>query len=240
LVPAPKTVILGERASEGLSSWRLGKGSIEVGALREELGIDPGAKVVGFVGRLTRDKGIPELATAFRMLREQKRNIHLILVGTFEEGDPVDGATVAWMRGRHDVHCVGYRANPAPYFDLLDVFVFPTYREGLPTVLLEAAAAGKPVVSTRTTGVIDIVVDGITGLLVPPGNSAALAAAIARILDDEALGKRMGAAAKRLVAEQFDNSIFLNRLGDMLWKSADQSIRSGHAKVSATPSRSMS
>jgi glycosyltransferase involved in cell wall biosynthesis len=98
----------------------------------------------------------------------------------------------------------------------MDVFVFPTYREGMGKVLLEAAASGVPAVSTRVTGVIDVVVDGVTGILVPPGDANALAQAVASLLDDPSLAKRMARAGRQLIREHFDNSIYLQRLATML------------------------
>jgi glycosyltransferase involved in cell wall biosynthesis len=98
----------------------------------------------------------------------------------------------------------------------MDVFVFPTHREGLGRVLLEAAAAGKPVVSTLTTGVVDIVQDGITGKLVPPLDPTALADATGALLSHPTLAARMGACGRELVERHFDNSVYLERLGKVL------------------------
>jgi glycosyltransferase involved in cell wall biosynthesis len=210
IVDGKKAVLLGERASEGIS-------------LRHRVHTEPASlqlpeaiPVIGFVGRLTRDKGIHELIEAFRILRRSGLEARLLLLGSFETGDPVDPATADAIRTDPDIHWLGYVPDPAPYYQRMDVCVLPTYREGLPTVLLEAAAAGKPVVSTRTTGVVDVVLDGITGLLVPPCDAAALACAISRLLTNRELASRMGRQARRLIAEQFDNSYYLNRLGAML------------------------
>jgi glycosyltransferase involved in cell wall biosynthesis len=219
IVDARKAMLLGERASEGLPSRRTGlPGPAVTDALRRDLGMTQGVPVIGFVGRLTRDKGIGELARAFQMLQSQGRPAHLLLVGAFESGDPVDPEVVAWLRSNPDVYCTGFLEDPRPFLEMMDIFAFPTYREGLPMVLLEAAAAGKPVVSTRTTGVVDVVVDGDTGLLVPPGDPVALTRAIERLLDDRTLARQMGARARQLVGEQFENSSYLNRLGEMLQK----------------------
>ena len=211
-----KLVLLGERASEGI---RLESNSIGIGstlALRRRLGIPEGSPVLGFVGRLTRDKGVEELVESFRILLSEGRDVHLLVLGELESGDPVNPATIDWIRTCPQVHWPGYVADPTPYYPLMDVFVFPTHREGLGKVLLEAAAAAKPVVSTRTTGVVDVVIDGVTGILVPSQDSASLAQATGRLLDDQSLARRMGQAAHCLVREQFDNSVYLTRLGNML------------------------
>ncbi len=208
VVPARKATLLGERVSEGISPRASGE------ARRLEL--PAGAPVIGFVGRLTRDKGIGELVEAFRMVRARGIDLQLLLLGEFEKGDPVDRATVDFIENDPNVHWMGYVPNPSAYYPRMDVFVFPTYREGLGRVLLEAGAAGKPVVSTRTTGVVDVVIDGVTGLLVPTRDAAALAGAVEKLLADCELAARMGRQARRAVEEHFDNSIYLQRLGTML------------------------
>jgi glycosyltransferase involved in cell wall biosynthesis len=217
IAPPAKVLLLGDRASEGIPGPdRPTPGPGPRLAARRSLGISDGSQVLGFVGRLTRDKGIQELVECFRILHAERRDVHLLLLGTFESGDPVNSSTADWIRNCPQINWLGYVADPTPYYPLMDLFVFPTYREGLSRVLLEAAAFGKPVVSTRVTGVVDVVVDGITGLLVPPGDSGALAQAAGRILDDRCMAARMGEAARCLVREHFDNSVYLDRLGNML------------------------
>jgi glycosyltransferase involved in cell wall biosynthesis len=210
-----KAVLLGDRASEGIAVAPCPP-SEPRSVLRNRMGIPEDAEVIGFVGRLTRDKGVEDLAQAFRILKSEGRATHLLIIGDLETGDALDRDTVEWIRSADGVHWIGYIDEPRPYFDVMDLFVFPTYREGLSTVLLEAAAAAKPVVSTRTTGVVDIVQDGITGVLVEAGDARALARATAMLLDNQELAAQMGRRARLLVEQQFDNSIYLDRLGKML------------------------
>jgi glycosyltransferase involved in cell wall biosynthesis len=152
--------------------------------------------------------------------------VHLLLLGELETGDPVDAATVEAIRTDPTIRWLGYVPNAAPYYPLMDVFVFPTHREGLGRVLLEAAAAGKPVVATRTTGVVDVVVDGVTGLLVPPRDAQALARATRALLINPEMALRLGRHARQLVNDEFDNTIYLNRLGSMLESLAHREARS--------------
>jgi glycosyltransferase involved in cell wall biosynthesis len=214
IAPSRKAAILGERVSEGLSLRRAAAPADH--ALRRALGIPETAFVMGFVGRLTKDKGVRELVESFRILREERTDVRLLLIGDFEAGDPVDTATEREIRTGPAVHWPGYVEDPRPYYELMDVFVFPTHREGLGRVLLEAAAAGKPVVSTRTTGVVDVVLDGVTGLLVPPHDAHALAGAVRGLLGNRDLARAMGIRARELVQREFDNSIYLDRLAGML------------------------
>jgi len=204
-----KAILLGTKASEGIS--------LRGRDIRPMKQIVPaGKRVIGFVGRLTREKGISELIEAFQILRRDGLNVCLLLLGDFEAGDPVDWATVESIRTDSNIRWLGYVPDPRPYFHWMDVVALPTYREGLSMVLLEAAAAGKAVVSTHTTGVVDVVIDGITGLLVSPRNAPALADAIRRLIEDDELASRMGREARRLVEAEFDNTIYLKRLSALL------------------------
>jgi glycosyltransferase involved in cell wall biosynthesis len=215
ICPPAKAALLGERVSEGIRIPPQ-SGAARRGITRPSLGIPADAAVLGFVGRLTNDKGVPSLVQACRLLRSRGFPVHLLLAGGFESGDPVDAATAAWIRTDTSCHWMGSVPDATPYYELMDVFVFPTRREGLGKVLLEAAVAGKPVVSTRTTGVVDVVQDGVTGLLVPPDDPESLARAVAALISDRVLAARMGESARMLVREHFDNSIYLQRLGTML------------------------
>ena len=214
IAPLRKTLLLGERVSEGLT---LKPGfAMPGGVSRGQFGIPETADVIGFVGRLTKDKGIAELVDAFRILQREGANVRLLLVGAFENGDPVPAAAERFIREDPSVHWVGSVANAAPYYALMDIFVFPTHREGLGRVLLEAAAAGKPVVAARTTGVVDVVFDEVTGLLVPPGDAPALSRAIRTLLSDRERARAMGERARALLCQEFDNSVYLNRLAAVL------------------------
>jgi glycosyltransferase involved in cell wall biosynthesis len=217
LAPAGKLVLLGDRVSEGVTieAEPETRGS-DLVHLRKQLGIPQEAAVIGFVGRLTRDKGVCELVQCFQILQREGRAVHLLLLGDFESGDPVDRKTVEWISTNSAAHWLGFVPNPKPYYRLMSAFVFPTYREGLGKVLLEAAAAGAPVVSTTVTGVVDIVQDGLTGILVPPGDAPALARAVGRLLDEPETAARMARAAQSMIREHFDNSVYLARLGEMI------------------------
>ncbi len=171
--------------------------------VRRQLAIPRDAPVIGFVGRLTRDKGVPQLVEAFRRVRERLPRTRLLLIGRFEGGDPVPKAVRESIDTDPGVVHVGYVEDPAVHYQLMDVLALPTYREGFPTVVLEAAAAEKPVVSTWATGARDAVVDGVTGLLVPVGDSDALAEALLSVLDSPVLAAKMGSAGRQRVEREY-------------------------------------
>ncbi len=162
-----------------------------------------GSGVVGFVGRLTRDKGVEELYAAFRRLRGEFPALKLVLLGDFEDGDPVDPTVRRSIERDTEVARPGFVDDPAPFYADLDIVALPSYREGLPGVALEAAAAGRPVVAARATGSVDAVVDGVTGLLVPPRDPQALAAALASLLRDPERARAMGRAGRKRVLAEF-------------------------------------
>jgi glycosyltransferase involved in cell wall biosynthesis len=171
--------------------------------IRADSGVPANAVLIGFVGRVVRDKGVVELAQAWTMLREEYPEIHLFVVGPFESQDPVPIETETLLRLDPRVHLLGEQSNLPPLYRAMDVVALPTYREGLPNVLLEAAAMELPVVATRIPGCVDAVNDGVTGTLVPPADPDALARALRRYLDDPALRRRHGEAARERVLAKF-------------------------------------
>jgi glycosyltransferase involved in cell wall biosynthesis len=172
-------------------------------ATRRRLGIDPDAPVIGFVGRLARDKGIVELAAAWRELRQAFPDAHLLLVGPIEENDPLPFDVLGVLEADARVHTTGLDWDTPPLYAAMDVVALPTYREGFPNVPLEAAAMELPVVATRIPGCEEAVKEGVTGTLVPVGDPAALAEALAAYLADPEKRRRHGAAGRARVLAEF-------------------------------------
>ncbi len=174
-------------------------------ALRRAHGIEPEARVLVFVGRVTRDKGIAELVQAFGVLEKRHPSAHLFLVGPEEpERDPLPAETRSAIAGNRRIHAVGYNATPQHFLAAGDVLCLPSYREGFGNVVIEAAAMGLPAVGTRIVGLADAIADGETGVLVPVRDAAALAAALERLLADDALRLAMGRAARERALRLFE------------------------------------
>jgi glycosyltransferase involved in cell wall biosynthesis len=173
------------------------------GELQSKLGIPPLAPVVGFVGRLTRDKGVPELVKAFLRLSNQFPDLRLLLLGSFEDEDPLPSEIRKCLQEHRHVILPGLIDDPAPYYSLMDVLVLPSHREGFPNVVLEANAAGIPVAAARATGSVDAVIHGETGLLFPVGDVAGLAATVRMLLTDKRLAAKLTHAARDRVLREF-------------------------------------
>ncbi len=177
--------------------------SAQAESMRRALGLTGQETVIGFVGRFVKDKGMRELVEAFRELSAARPELRLLLVGDFEDGDPVEAEVRAFIEASPVVLWTGFVADTAPYYALMDVFVLPTYREGFPGVPLEAQASEVPVVTTNATGAVDSVLDGVTGLVVPVGDARALAGAVEKLLGDPELRAEMGRAGRRWMERDF-------------------------------------
>ncbi len=156
--------------------------------------------------RLLWDKGIREFVDAARALKAQGRNVRFALAGTPDPGNPTavpEETLIAW-RDSGVVEWLGYVADMPALFARTDIVVLPSYREGLPKGLIEAAACARPLVATDVPGCRDVITHGVDGLLVPAGKSEPLARAIAQLLDDPALARRLGEAARAKALAEFD------------------------------------
>ena len=180
--------------------------------LRDRWAIPPEAPIVGFVGRLTRDKGIPELLEAYECLRPAFPDVRLLLVGDHEAGDPIDPLLRKKIEVDSNILCSGFVEEIEPYYHVMSVCVLPTRREGFPNVILEAHAAGKPVVATRATGVVDAVIDAVTGILVPIGDVKGLANALSLVLRDKVLAAKLGNAGRKRVLREFRQELIWEAL----------------------------
>jgi glycosyltransferase involved in cell wall biosynthesis len=201
LAPSAKLLVLGEGSSNGVDIERFSPGPT---AVRQQFSIPHDAPVVGFVGRLTRDKGLPELIEAFDRILRAEPSTHLLLVGWFDRAeDALDAALRHRILNHPRIHCSGFVSDTAPYYRGMDLMVLPTWREGFPNAVLEAAASGIPVVTTESTGARDAVVPELTGLLIPPGYPEAIYESVIKLLRDPERRFYMGRAARAWVVEHY-------------------------------------
>jgi len=176
-------------------------------AVRLAHGIPPEARVIGFVGRIVQDKGLEDLVKAWTRVREEYRDLHLLIVGAFEPQDPISRSSEDLLRSDPRVHLTGNVDSTRPMYGAMQIVVLPTYREGFPTVPLEAAAMGLPVIATRVTGCVDAVLDGVTGTLVPARDDDQLSEALRNYLDHPGLGQERGRAGRDRVLRDFRREV---------------------------------
>lgn len=209
LVAADKVEVPASGSSNGVDVERFSAARFsdgEVAGLREKLGLEPSTPVVGFVGRLTVDKGLGVLSSALDLLEQRGVRIQLVVVGAVDA--PRDGDLVQRLRDRSTpVIETGHVADTAIFYRLMDILCLPTFREGFPNVVLEAAASGVPAITTDATGAIDSVVDGQTGVIVGVGSAEDLAQGLSRLAGDHELTKAMGRRAEQHVRKHFSNRI---------------------------------
>jgi glycosyltransferase involved in cell wall biosynthesis len=165
---------------------------------------DPG-KTLLFVGRLAAVKGVAVLLTALTDVRRAHPDVRLVLVGDGPERPRIE-RLVDDLGLRDIVRLTGFRTQDEVAAELAaaDLFVLPSFSEGVPVVLMEAMASGLPVIATQVAGVPELVDPGTAGLVVPPGDPVALTRAICALLDDPGRRVVMGAAGQRAVAAEFE------------------------------------
>ena len=170
-----------------------------------------------FVGRIVKDKGINELVNAFNMLNKEHKKTHLILVGPFEkELDPVEPQTEELISNHENISFVGYQNDIRPYLAASDAFVFPSYREGFPNVVLQAGAMELPSIVTDINGCNEIIIDGENGKIIPPQDTKALYKAMKYFVEHkDDLVKHMATNARPMIESRFDQKMVWNAILDM-------------------------
>ncbi len=167
---------------------------------------DPSRPVVLMVGRLLRDKGVYEFVRAAEIVKEAFPQARFVILGRRDERNPsvAPEKDVSRWTGAGTIEWPGETDDVLPWLAAARMVVLPSYREGTPRSLLEAAAAGRPLVATDVPGCRDVVEHGENGLLVPVRNAEALAEAVSRLLSEPALCRKMGAAGRAKMMARYD------------------------------------
>lgn len=183
-------------------------------SIRRKYGIDDGTLVFGFIGRLNRDKGVGELISAYRAFVHEHPNSRLFLVGMEDNTNPPDEELIRWARSCDNCLFTG-SVSPdevAQYMSATDIIVHPTYREGFSMVLQEAMAMALPVITTDVPGPSEVIVDGVTGVLVPDHNDEALLREMKALADDKARIDYFAENGRRRVEMFFARPIMLKNI----------------------------
>lgn len=206
LLAKDKVSVIGHGTANGVDPARFNLMTTRVVAavmLKQAIGIPSGFPVVGFVGRLTEDKGIADAYAAYQLLRETRPELYLLLIGCDEMHTVAGRNMTAQMRADSQVRFVEHTEAVEDYMHILWAQVFASSREGFGMVIAEAASMAIPTVGYDVTGVRDAITNGETGTLVPHGDVGALADALGSYLKDAGLRQRHGLAGCRRVRKLY-------------------------------------
>ncbi|MCE5090374.1 glycosyltransferase family 4 protein [Staphylococcus devriesei] len=168
--------------------------------------------IIGFVGRIVKDKGIKEIVEMFKILEKRKLKVKLLLIGDPEKDDSISEEDFLYLQNNPSIIMTGHVNNTVNYFNHMDVLVSPTYREGFANVSLEAQAVEIPVITTRATGAIDTIEDNKTGFLVDVGESKTIADKVEYLINHPEIKVQMGINARKRVEEKFRNEVVWKHL----------------------------
>ncbi len=208
LSPKNKQKVLLKGTCNGINLDRFNSNNISpitIDKLKNTLGISENELVLGFSGRLVKDKGIIELVRAFKFLEKGYDNIKLLLVGMFETRDFLPEDIIREIQNNPRIINTGYIPNREIqyYYGLMDIYILPSYREGFPTSILEASAMKLPVITTLATGCIDAIIEHKTGVFVEH-TTASLINGIKYFIDEKENIRLFGENGRQFVSENFD------------------------------------
>ncbi|MBV4454523.1 MULTISPECIES: glycosyltransferase [Pseudomonas] len=218
VVKPPKIEVLGKGSISGVDLARFKPNAVARARIRSELGLDDAALVFLFMARLTRAKGIVDLARAFTSVATRAPNAHLLVVGPDEESlEGVITELSEKFKGR--CHRIGFTNDPEGYMAAADIFSLPSYREGFSLATIQAAGVGLPAIASRIYGLSDAVQEGVTGLLHRPGAIDEMSDAMVKLYSDRELRRSLAEAARHRAHTEFaqpiiieEMSLYINRL----------------------------
>jgi glycosyltransferase involved in cell wall biosynthesis len=161
-----------------------------------------------YVGRMTRDKGINELIRAFAELSETFPEVHLVLVGPLEqELDPISETALELIQNHPAITFTGFQEDVRPFLAASDAFVFPSYREGFPNVVIQAGAMGLPSIVTDINGSNEIIIQGQNGIIIPPKDQHTLLDAMMYFAEHQDIVTTMAASCRPLIASRYEQKM---------------------------------
>ena len=188
--------------------------------IKDKFKIDKKDFVITFVGRIVKDKGINELIEAFINLSKKYNNLKLLLVGDYEEHlNPIKNENKILIDSLDSIITVGFQNDIRDFLSITDLFVLPSYREGLPNSLIEAGSFGIPLLATNINGCNEIIDDGITGILVEKKSAKKLEEAIDKLLEDKELYNSIKLKVRDRIIEKYEQKYFWNELKNEIKKS---------------------
>lgn len=210
--------IIGKGSSNGIDTSLFKRSDdIEKQAreIRMRYGINPGDVVFSFVGRIVKDKGIGELIHAFKKLPALQggTKVYLLLIGPFEqELDPLHEEDYKFLHESKNVILAGFQSDVKPWIAASDIFVFPSYREGFPNVVMQACCLNVPCIVSNINGCNEIILHEQTGIVVPVKNAEAVYQAMLKLLENTSMRKSYSEAARNYIVANFDQQFVWNEL----------------------------
>jgi N,N'-diacetylbacillosaminyl-diphospho-undecaprenol alpha-1,3-N-acetylgalactosaminyltransferase len=218
ILPSQKAILIKGVGIDTEDFSRANVNENSVKDLRIELNIDKDQVVVLMVARLLVHKGVLEYLKSAEALKQRYNNkVEFLLVGDFDLGNPynISNEILQDFVSRGIVKFLGWRDDIKELLALCDIFILPSYREGIPRTLLEAASMGKPIITTNTIGCKEVVEDGKNGYLVPPKDIKALEEAIERLILDSNLRKNFGNYSREKAIREYDLEKIVIRYMDL-------------------------
>jgi len=182
---------------------------------KNELGIEQNDIIIGYVGRLVKDKGINELILSWTILTKKFNNLKLLLVGPIEERDPINEDSKRIINDDPNIIYTDFVLDSAPFFSIMDIFILPTYREGFPTVSLEASSMELPILITRATGCSEAIIEGETGFFID-NTVDSIVNGVSAYLADEEIRISHGVNGRRFVVNNFEEKKVWEEIKDKL------------------------
>jgi len=176
--------------------------------IRDELGFKDSDFILSYIGRIVFDKGIVELISAFMTVCKKHKNVKLLVVGPREKDlDPLPAHIEQEIAENPNIITVGFQKDVRPYFAITNVFVFPSYREGFPNVVLQAGAMGKFCIVTDINGSREIVEEGINGTIIPVKDVPALTSAMLNVIQNSSKYRKPNGTYRALIAEKYEQKL---------------------------------
>ena len=173
--------------------------------LKKQYGIAEDDFVFGFIGRVVKDKGINELVSAFKTISNDYNNVKLIIAGNFEETlDPLLPEIKNEIHANPNIILVGFLTDIRPFYKMMDLFVFPSYREGFGISLMEAAAMNVPSISSDIIGCNEIIAHGVNGFLIPSKNEKILYETMLYCFQNKNIVEKMASATRNIILSKFE------------------------------------
>lgn len=185
--------------------------------VRDELGISENAIVFGYCGRITRDKGLNELFTAFKRVSEtlpEDKEAYLMIVGRYDNAETINKEIFDWAQASPRVKFTGFQRNVPKYYSAMDVFCSLSYREGFGLVVIEAAAMELPGIVTDVIGQVDTIEHLITGYSVPGHNVDCVVDAMNYFIERPGKAVEMGKTARKVVEDKYEQNELFRRLAE--------------------------